>query len=104
MILPLILFHYLADFGLQNDFIAKFKAPKSAPFWWHVMTGHCAIHALGVLVATGSHAMAVCEFVAHFSIDCLKCTGRLSFNQDQALHIVCKFVWFLLVSSIPILK
>lgn len=39
----LICGHYLADFGLQNDFTAKFKAPGSAPFWLHVMVSHCAI-------------------------------------------------------------
>lgn len=86
--------HYLADFGLQNDFTAKFKAPGSAPFWFHVLISHCAIQALPVLLITGMWQLAVAEFVSHFAIDFLKCKGILSFNEDQALHIFCKLVWF----------
>lgn len=93
-LLLLIFAHYLGDFGLQNDFIAKFKSPGSAPFWFHVMIGHCAIQAGGVLLVTRNPNLAVAEFVAHFTIDYFKCKGKLSFNSDQALHIFCKLIWW----------
>jgi hypothetical protein len=93
-LLLLICGHYLADFGLQNDFTAKYKAPGSAPFWWHVMVSHCAIQALPVLLVTGMWQLALAEFAAHFVIDFLKCGGLLTFSQDQALHLVCKAMWF----------
>lgn len=86
--------HYLADFGLQNEFIAKFKVPGSAPFWFHVLIAHCAIQAIPVLLVTGNAGLGIAEFVAHFLIDFTKGKGKLSFNQDQLLHIVCKLIWF----------
>lgn len=92
-LLYLLMGHYVADFGLQNEFTAKFKVPGSAPFWFHVMISHCAIQALPVLLITGLWYLAVAEFVAHFVIDYCKCIGKLTFNQDQALHITCKIAW-----------
>lgn len=95
--LLLIFAHYLCDFGLQNDFIAKFKVPKSAGFWVHVMVAHCSMQALGVLLVTKNPYLALAEFVSHFIIDYAKCTQKLTFNQDQALHLFCKCVWFYLM-------
>lgn len=90
----LICGHYLADFGLQNDFTAKFKAPGSAPFWLHVMVSHCAIQALPVLLITGMWQLALAEFVAHFCIDSLKCMGHIGFTTDQVAHLACKVCWY----------
>lgn len=100
-LLLLICGHYLADFGFQNDFTAKFKAPGSAPFWVHVMVSHCAIQALPVLLVTGMWQLALAEFAAHFLVDCAKCLGYLSFTQDQVIHLVCKAVWFYVYNALP---
>lgn len=96
-LLYLLFGHYLADFGLQNDFIAKFKFPGSAPFWGHVMVAHCSMQALAVMIVTNNPYLGIAEFFAHFSIDYNKCVGRLTFNQDQALHIACKLIYFALI-------
>lgn len=93
-LLLLIFTHYLCDFSLQNDFVAKFKARGSAPFWYHVMTGHCAVQALGVLLVTKNTNLACAEFIAHFVIDYFKCEKKLTFNQDQGLHLICKVIWW----------
>ncbi len=93
-LLYLLCSHYLADFGLQNDFTAKFKAPGSAPFWYHVMISHCAIQALPVLLITGMWQLALAEFLIHGITDISKCKGYLSFNEDQVIHILCKFMWW----------
>lgn len=90
----LVIGHYLADFGLQNDFTAKFKSPGSSPFWFHVMISHCAIQALPVMLVTGMWQLALAEFAAHLLIDVCKCNGMLTFNEDQLLHLMCKVVWF----------
>jgi hypothetical protein len=92
--------HYLADFGLQNEFTAKFKVPGSAPFWFHVMISHCALQAIPVLWVTGIWYLGLAEFGSHFAIDYLKCSGKLSFNQDQALHVFCKLIWFAVFRSV----
>ena len=60
------------------------------------MVAHCAIQALGVAYITGNIWLGLGEFCAHFIIDYMKCTKRLTFNQDQALHIVCKCAWALI--------
>ena len=39
------------------------------------------------------HGMALMEAVAHAAIDYAKCAGRISFGEDQVLHIACKVVW-----------
>lgn len=96
----LIFTHYFCDFGLQNDFIAKFKVPKSADFWFHVMVAHCSMQALGVLLITKSPTIAALEFVTHFAIDYAKCSKKLSFNQDQILHLICKVIWFFLIGVV----
>lgn len=87
--------HYLGDFALQSDFMAVNKAP-GRPYWGQVMFAHCVIHAFMVYLVTGSWRCAALELVSHFIIDVAKCTGWIGFNQDQALHILCKaaYVFF----------
>ncbi len=97
--LYLITAHYLGDFALQNDFVAKFKAP-GMPNWLHVMTAHCAIQALPVLLITQSPALAIGEFIVHFATDCAKCKGYIGFTVDQLIHIGCKVAWFVLMGHL----
>jgi hypothetical protein len=88
----LIMAHYLCDFALQNDFVAKFKAVKINgeynPIWYHCLIAHCAIHALAVYLATNSIYLCLFMFVTHFVIDQSKCLNKLTFNQDQSLHVI----------------
>lgn len=93
MFFQLVMGHYLADFALQSDWMAKFKAPKSFPYWLHVMTAHCAIQALSVWLITHSWVFTAMEFFGHFAIDVLKCKGKIGFGTDQALHISMKLLY-----------
>lgn len=93
MALALIMWHALADYPLQGDFLAKAKnrnTPIPGVPWWQAMGAHAAIHAGGVGLITGIAWLALVEFVAHWLIDSAKCAGILNFNQDQALHLICK--------------
>lgn len=109
LIILLLLWHALADFPLQGDFIARFKAPaiywpERAPapngdygwvpnaIWPWCMSAHCMIHAGGVFFITMSWQCAVFEFATHWVIDWTKCHGRISFNTDQVLHLIGKLV------------
>lgn len=100
----LLLFgHFLADYPLQGDFIAKaknkFHPVKNVP-WFHVMTAHCGIHAGFVMIFTGYFWLGMLEFFTHFVIDYKKCASKISFEEDQFLHIVCKvsilILWIIL--------
>jgi len=92
----LLVGHALCDFPLQGDFLAKGKNPwapiPGVPWYW-CMAAHAAIHAGMVGFVTGRLSCALGEFAAHFLIDVVKCEGRMTFGEDQVMHIVCKAMW-----------
>ena len=96
--------HYLADLALQGDFVATYKVQylgkerKFNPIWYHVLLGHCMFHALGIYLSTGSLLLAVAELGAHFVIDYIKGREWIGFNLDQALHIACELIWYILLT------
>lgn len=96
MLFWLLVGHALADYPLQGDFLAKAKnrlAPIAGVPWWQALSAHALIHAGFVSAVTGSLWLGLAEFVAHSLIDDAKCRGRLTFNQDQGLHVLCKLAW-----------
>jgi hypothetical protein len=88
--------HALADYPLQGDFLAKAKnrtAPIPGVPWWQALGAHAAIHAGFVLAITGSPSLALVELIVHAVTDDMKCRGRISFNVDQAIHVICKVAY-----------
>ena len=88
--------HALADYPLQGDFLAKaknHKAPIPGVPWYQALLAHSAIHGLVVGVITGSLWIGLAEFIVHNIIDYSKCDERISFNQDQLLHVLFKVIW-----------
>lgn len=103
MFAALIAGHALCDYPLQGDFLAKGKnrtAPIPGMPWWQLLGAHAAIHGGAVGLITGIWWIGLLEFAAHFVIDDLKCRSRLSFNQDQALHVLCKAAWVWIAFSV----
>ncbi len=93
MLFLLLVWHALADYPLQGDFLAKAKnetAPIPGIPWWQAMLAHAMIHAGGVYLITGSTYMAMLELCFHYWIDRAKCRGKIGFNGDQLLHVLCK--------------
>lgn len=93
-ILVLLIFcHFLADYPLQGNFLAqvknKFKPVEGTP-WYQAMVAHCFIHASFVMLITNSLLFFVVEFVIHFITDHAKCAGYITYNKDQAIHILTK--------------
>ena len=98
--------HALCDFAFQNDYITRQKRRILADgthndHWGWVLGAHALIHGGGVYFVTGHMLLpAVLETVCHAAIDFHKCEGRLTYNQDQTLHILCKAFWvFIAISS-----
>jgi hypothetical protein len=88
--------HFLADFSLQTEYMSKFKNPgtrNSDHPWWIIMAAHCSVHALFVGVITGSLILGLIEFILHFTYDYLKCKERLSYLEDQSLHVFTKILF-----------
>jgi hypothetical protein len=108
-LLALFFGHAIADFGLQNDFVARGKNPTIVTFrdslgehaWVWIMLAHCLIHSGFVLFITHSVTLTVAEIVLHFIIDYNKCVGRYGFSTDQLFHYTCKVCYWLLLVILP---
>jgi hypothetical protein len=98
-LLAMVAAHALADYPLQGDFLSKAKnraAPISGVPWYQALGAHAVIHGAAVAAITKSPALGVAEAVVHAITDDMKCRGKLTFNQDQAIHLGCKVLWALL--------
>lgn len=92
----LLVGHCIADYPLQGDFLARAKnraAPIPGVPWYQALGAHAIMHGGVVGLITGIWWLGVLEAIAHAAIDHAKCSGKLTFNQDQALHIACKLLW-----------
>lgn len=99
MLFLMIAGHYLADYPLQGDFLAKAKnrhTDVGMANWKHALTAHAMIHSLPVALATGSMILGLAEALVHGFTDYYKCEGKITLNQDQAIHIGSKVVWAVL--------
>jgi uncharacterized protein DUF3307 len=99
----MVLGHFVADYPLQSDFVAKFKARSAslaAVPWYYVLSGHAATHAVAVGLVTGSLTLALAEFVCHWIIDLAKCEGLTTIHLDQGFHVACKFCWAMLALTL----
>lgn len=92
--------HFVADYPLQTDFIAKHKGRSNsleAVPWYYVLFGHAATHAFFVGIITQNVWLGIAELIAHFIIDFAKCEKYFSIHVDQAFHILCKVIWFIIL-------
>lgn len=91
----LVFAHFLADYPLQGDFLAKGKNrvnPIPGIPFWHCLTAHAVIHGGFVGIITGSAWLGLAETIVHWFTDDAKCKGEISYNEDQAIHIICKML------------
>lgn len=96
--------HFLADYPLQGDFLSKAKnriAPIPGVSWWQALGAHAAIHGAIVALLTGIWWLFIAEATIHWLTDDAKCRGRISFNTDQAIHLVCKGLWLAIAVVLP---
>lgn len=96
----LVLCHSLCDFALQNDYIAKAKNRNDSlgknGIWVIVLSAHAMIHTLPVFLL-GSYlfgidsslplVLSLIMVTTHWLIDFFKCENKITYYQDQILHI-----------------
>lgn len=108
-LLILIWLYFLADYGLQTEYVALNKGNN---FW--AMISHCSIHALFVclgiilygflisfnpmmFVVNLGITLGIYELICHYILDTLKCKKLINYNTDQICHLICKVIWFILI-------
>lgn len=105
MLIALVGAHCLLDFAGQGDFMSKAKNP-AAPIpgvpWATVLASHAAIHGAAVAIITGVWWLFIAEASIHFLTDDAKCRGKLTFNQDQAIHLGCKVAWWVIALAVGV--
>lgn len=88
--------HALCDYPLQGQFLSDAKnqtSPIPGIPWQQALLAHSLIQAGAVLLITESVSLAIAELAIHAATDYAKCAGKLTFNQDQAIHYGSKVVW-----------
>jgi hypothetical protein len=103
-LLMLLAAHALCDYPLQGDFLARGKNrtdPIPGVPWYQCLLAHALIHAGAVALITKSSRLGVAEFAVHAVTDYAKCSGNLTFDQDQAIHYGSKVLWYALAQQPP---
>jgi len=101
----MIVGHAVCDYPLQGDFLARgknHKAPIPGIDWWICLMAHSVIHAGAVVLVTGNLVLGLAEFWFHCVIDYGKCDGHFDFKVDQALHIICKICWTVVLTLVAL--
>lgn len=108
LLFKLLFVHALADFSLQSDAMAKGKnrhkkpdyipdGQKLVPCWPYWLTAHALISGGMVYLVTGSWYMGIVETVIHWILDFAKCENVTNPHSDQALHVLCRFIYAALI-------
>lgn len=87
--------HWVCDYPLQGQFLSDAK--QKGPLRLYHLIAHSGIHGAAVALVTGSLWLGLAEWAAHTIVDQLKVDGKTTFQVDQALHILCKLAWLLLL-------
>ena len=97
-----IVAHAVCDFVLQGEAMGSGKNRRREmaavrgpgfPPWYYWLGAHGITHGGAVYLISGLWPLGALEAAIHVAIDFMKCEGRLSFNQDQGLHLVCKLAY-----------
>lgn len=92
-ILVLIGAHYVADFAMQNQYVAEAKTDPTRPDWFHALTAHAVHHAVASGIALAVLGLpwmfgALVIGITHWCIDYGKSVrGWYGYHIDQILHI-----------------
>lgn len=97
IIYKLFLCHFIGDYVLQTDYLAKTKGEN----WWH-MIAHCMAYTTAFIFCFGFGWEILLLFLSHLIIDSLKVrankkegnTKGINYIADQLLHI--SFLLFVL--------
>ena len=82
--------HFVGDYVLQTDFIAKTKGENR----WHMFI-HCFLYVMPFLIIFWFDWRLPVLFISHFIIDTLKSRyKKISYPVDQILHLAICIMYF----------
>lgn len=85
--------HFVGDYVLQIDFLAKTKGSN----WWH-MIAHCFLYTLPFYVVFGFDWRLAAIFGSHMIIDPLKARwNKINYFQDQLFHVAMMIMCYILM-------
>lgn len=88
----LLLSHFIGDYVLQSDYIAKTKGEN----WWHLVI-QSALYTFPFALIFGTDLRLLGLFINHFIIDALKEHGHvINYVPDQFLHQLLHMVCLIL--------
>lgn len=91
LIYKLIVCHFIGDYVLQNDFLAKTKGTN----WWHLIA-HCFLYSLPFYLALGWTWQLGVIIASHIFVDTFKARyHKISYVTDQLLHIAVLGLYFI---------
>lgn len=103
--------HFLADYPLQPDAMARGKNRNAKPdlskippgqtpatLWPWFLTAHAAVHGLTVLLLTFNAWFMLAELVLHWLIDYHKTGNKFGPHADQLLHLSCKLLYVAIIA------
>ncbi len=104
MLFELLVAHAFSDFAFQPSEMGKGKNRHKRPdyippgmnpatVWIYYSIGHALINGGMVYLVTGSEFLGIAETMVHWTIDFLKCDGRISPQMDQMVHLSTKIIY-----------
>ncbi len=105
ILLLLLAGHFVGDFVLQPSPMSSGKNRNNSrerfddgfPQWYYWLSAHASMHGLIVYLITDSIIFMLLELISHWVIDLIKCDKLINLHQDQALHILSKIVYVLII-------
>ena len=83
ILFKLLMCHFVGDYVLQNDFIAKTKGTN----WWHLIV-HCFLYSLPFYLAFGWTWQLGYMIATHIIIDSMKARySKIDYFTVQLLHV-----------------
>jgi len=95
--------HAIADYALQNNRLNRWKNVNEAipviekPTWVFALTAHAMTNGAVLYLMTGNITLGIVETILHWFIDLFRCNEIYSFHVDQALHLITKIVYIVLL-------
>lgn len=90
-IFKLLSCHFLGDYVLQTDFLARTKGENM----WH-MIAHCLLYTLPFYCLFGFGWYLLFLFLSHLYIDTMKARHYIGYAGDQFLHLLTMTTTYIL--------